>query len=96
MAQFELLGGVAVTAEDGEPLDVGPAKCQVVLATLALNAPGPVPVSRLVDVLWGQDPPRTALKTLQGYIAARRRVLGPGAIVRTGPAYRLDVAPSAS
>ncbi|MDN5857167.1 MAG: NB-ARC domain-containing protein, partial [Pseudonocardia sp.] len=53
------------------------------------------PVSRLVELVWGEDPPRTAEKTLQSYVVRLRKALGAGSIVRTGAAYRLAVAPDA-
>jgi predicted ATPase/DNA-binding SARP family transcriptional activator len=93
--QVHLLGGVAAVTDDGEPLDVGPAKCRAVLAALALSVGTAVPVSRLVDVVWGENPPRTADKTLQGYVAQLRRGLGAEAIARVGSAYRLDLDPDA-
>lgn len=88
-----LLGGVSVTADDGEPVDVGPAKCRTVLAVLALSAGSLVPVSRLAELVWGAAPPRTADKTLQSYVVRLRRALGPDSIVRTGAAYRLVMEP---
>ncbi|MDN5747371.1 MAG: winged helix-turn-helix domain-containing protein, partial [Pseudonocardia sp.] len=76
-------------------MDVGPAKCRTVLAALALSAGSVVAVSRLVELVWGEDPPRTAEKTLQSYVVRLRKGLGAGSIVRTGAAYRLAVAPDA-
>jgi predicted ATPase/DNA-binding SARP family transcriptional activator len=93
VVQVRLLGGVTAVTDGGDPLDVGPAKCRAVLAALALSVGEAVPVSGLIDIVWGEDPPRTADKTLQGYVAQLRRGLGPETIVRTGAAYRLDVAP---
>ena len=92
MVQICLLGGVSAATDDGDPVDIGPAKCQAVLAALALSAGSAVPVSRLVDLVWGESAPRTAEKSLQSYIARLRKSLGPDAIVRTGSAYRLDLA----
>ena len=89
--QIRLFGGVSAAAEDGEPVDVGPAKCQAVLAVLALSPGSAVPVSRIVGLVWGEQPPRTAAKTLQSYVTRLRKGLGPDSIVRTGVAYRLDV-----
>jgi DNA-binding SARP family transcriptional activator len=91
VVQIRLLGGVIAATDGGEPVDVGPAKCQAVLAVLALSAGSPVPVARLVQMVWGEDPPRTAEKTLQSYVARLRKGLGPASIVRAGAAYRLDV-----
>jgi predicted ATPase/DNA-binding SARP family transcriptional activator len=89
--QIRLFGGVAAATDDGEPVDVGPAKCQAVLAVLALSPGSAVPVSRIVRLVWGDEPPRTADKTLQSYVTRLRKGLGPDSIVRTGVAYRLDV-----
>lgn len=91
MMQIRLFGGVGAATTTGKPLDVGPAKCQAVLATLALSAGSAVPVSRLVETVWGSQPPRTADKTLQSYVTRLRKGLGTDSIVRVGAAYRLDV-----
>lgn len=91
MVQVRLFGGVAAITDDGRPIDVGPAKCQAVLAGLALTPGDAVTVSRLVDLVWGARPPRTAEKTLQSYVARLRRGLGSASIVRVGAAYCLDI-----
>ena len=91
MVQIRLFGGVSAATNDGEPVDIGPAKCQAVLAALALSAGSAVPVSRLVELVWGEEPPRTAEKTLQSYVTRLRKGLGRASIVRIGAAYRLDV-----
>ncbi|MGB3187209.1 MAG: BTAD domain-containing putative transcriptional regulator, partial [Ornithinimicrobium sp.] len=89
--QIQLFGGVTILAEDGTRIDPGPAKCQELLAALVLSPDGAVPVSTLIDILWGDDPPRTAAKTLQGYVARLRRAVGHEALTRSGAAYRLVV-----
>lgn len=93
--RIRLLGEVSAVADDGAPLVLGPAKCQAVLAALALSAGSSVPVWRLVESVWGEEPPRTAERTLQSYIARLRRELGPDAITRTGAAYRLNTSAEA-
>jgi ABC-type transport system substrate-binding protein/DNA-binding SARP family transcriptional activator/streptogramin lyase len=50
-----------------------------------------VSVDRLVDELWGEHPPPTAPKNVQGYVARLRRVLGNGALVTQAPGYALRV-----
>jgi len=72
VVRIRLFGGVSAATDDGQPVDVGPAKCQTVLAALALSARSTVPVSRLVELVWGEDPPRTADKTLQSYVTRLR------------------------
>ncbi len=64
----------------------------VVLARLVRDLGRVVMVDQLLDALWSA-PPRTARKTLQGYVHRLRRVLGSDSIVREGDGYRLaDVA----
>ncbi len=56
------------------------------------NVGSPVPVPRLVDAVCGEDPPRTAERTLSSpYLARIRGVLGSGSISRTPGAYRLEL-----
>ena len=90
-ARIRLLGGVGATTAAGEPLDIGPAKCQLLLAVLALSAGSAVPVTRLVELMWDDEPPRTAEKTLQSYVVHLRRSLGADLIVRSGAAYRFEM-----
>ncbi len=90
MVRVGLLGGVRAEGADGTPLDVGPPKCQLVLAALALDHGDPVTVPRLVELVWGTEPPGTAPKILQGYVSRLRKSLGAGAITTVGGAYRLE------
>jgi hypothetical protein len=91
VVRIRLFGGVSAATDGGEPLGVGSARSQAVLAVLALSPGSAVPVSRLVDHVWGEAAPATAEKTLQWHVARLRKGLGLNAIVRTGAAYRLDV-----
>lgn len=90
MVQIHLLGGVGATTA-GRPVDLGPAKRRALLAGLALSAGAAVPVRRLIELVWGDDPPRSAEKTLQAHVARLRAALGADTIERVGSAYRLDV-----
>jgi DNA-binding SARP family transcriptional activator len=91
VVRIRLFGGVSAATDGGEPLGVGSARSQAVLAVLALSPASAVPVSRLVDLVWGEGAPATATKTLQWHVARLRKGLGLNTIVRTGAAYRLDV-----
>src|ERR1700722_7918065 len=64
---------------DGNLLDLGPWKQQIVLAALLCHANSPVPIASLNDALWAQSPPRTARKNIQVYVSALRGLLGPAA-----------------
>ncbi len=92
MMRVRLSGEIDV-AVDGRDVNLGSNKAQVVLVALALNAGSLVPVGRLIELVWGEDPPRTAEKTLQSYIARLRKACGPSSIERAGDAYRLVVDP---
>jgi predicted ATPase/DNA-binding SARP family transcriptional activator len=92
VVRIRLLGGVGAVTDHGEPVDVGPAKCRALLAALALSPGTAVPVWRLVELVWGENPPRTAGRTLQSYVTRLRKGLGHDSITRVGAAYRLDVA----
>jgi DNA-binding SARP family transcriptional activator len=58
------------------------------LAALAVHCGEAVSDSYLVDALWGDDPPRTAAKTLQNYVLRVRRALAEvgGVSIVTQPA----------
>lgn len=95
MVHICLFGGVSAATDGGEPLAVGSTKSQTVLAVLALSAGSVVPVTRLVDLVWAEQPPPAAQKALQWHVARLRGTLGSEAIVRVGAAYQLAVAPDA-
>lgn len=87
-----LLGSLHVVTEDG-PVALGPPKQRALLVLLALRSGQLVPVDDLVDGLWGQDPPRSAQKTLQTYVSGLRRVLPPGVLETVPGGYRLQLSP---
>jgi len=69
---------------------------RVILGVLALRAGKVVPYTELVDVLWGESPPRTAFKTLHSHVARIRQALaasGVTPVVTTrDPGYVLELA----
>ncbi|MCH0543458.1 AAA family ATPase [Streptomyces sp. MUM 203J] len=72
--RFSVLGPLTVH-RGPRPLDLGPFKQRVVLATL-LGSPGsPVSVDALTDAVWPEEPPRTARKNLQVYVSTLRGLL---------------------
>jgi WD40 repeat protein/DNA-binding SARP family transcriptional activator len=82
-----VLGPVRV--EDGEAL--GP-RDRVVLAALALRRGETVSAEHLADALWGERPPASWAKVVQGCVVRLRKVLGAGAIETEPQGYRLAVA----
>jgi predicted ATPase/DNA-binding SARP family transcriptional activator len=90
--EFRILGPLEVIA-DGEPVLLGGPKQRAVLAELLLRANAVVSRERLLETVWGEDPPKTAVGTLQVYVHGLRRALGADRIETTGRAYRLRVEP---
>jgi YVTN family beta-propeller protein len=74
--EFRVLGPLEAIA-DSVPLDVGGSKQRSVLALLLLRANEVVPRERLIDDLWGENPPATARDTLKVYVGRLRRLLSP-------------------
>ncbi|MDA0180142.1 winged helix-turn-helix domain-containing protein [Solirubrobacter phytolaccae] len=54
-----------------------------------------VTIDRLIDGLWGEHPPATAIKAAQVHISQLRRLLGPDVIVTRPNGYALAVDPEA-
>ena len=71
-----VLGPVEVRDDDA-PIELGGPQQRAVVAHLALEAGHVVSVERLIDRLWGDDPPRTPLGTLQSYVSRLRRAIEP-------------------
>src|SRR3954453_631397 len=83
-----------VEASDGDqPVAIGAGKPRAVLAMLALSEGTPISAEQLIDGLWGEAPPATAPKMVQGYVSHLRKAFaaaGNGAeIVTRGRSYEL-------
>jgi DNA-binding SARP family transcriptional activator len=84
---------------DGRPVDLGGRLQRRLLAALVAHVGHVVSLDTLVDAIWGDSPPATAVKTVQSYVArlrgalapdqASRRRRGSETIVTAGPGYRL-------
>ncbi len=90
--QFQLLGPLSATV-GGEPLELGGPKRRALLAALLLEANHVVSRDRLVDALWGEEPPDTARNTIQVYVSQLRKLLPDGMLETAPPGYRLAVDP---
>lgn len=96
--RFALLGNLEV--HDGTATVEGPGanKVRTILATLLVRANTIVSVDTLIEELWGDVPPPTALCALRVYVSQLRKFLAahdgtpPGCrLVTQPPGYRLDV-----
>lgn len=94
MSVFEirLLGPLEAVAGDGVVVTPSGMKERTLLAVLALSAHDPVSPDRLVDVLWGDNPPGKPANALQARVSALRKSLGSAeVVVRTPAGYVLAV-----
>src|SRR5919202_2636282 len=90
--EFSLLGPLSVSY-DGAPIALGGQKRRALLAALLLEANQVVSRDRLIDALWGEDPPDTARNTVQVYVSQLRKLLPEGALETAPPGYRLAIEP---
>ena len=91
MPDFRILGPLEVSDETG-PLLLGGQKQRAVLALLLLEPGRVIGVDRLIDALWGEQPPRTATTSLQNFISQLRKTVGADVVVTKPPGYLLNVA----
>jgi DNA-binding SARP family transcriptional activator len=84
--EFRVLGPLEAIV-DGLQVRLGGPRQRALLAILLVQANEVVPVTRLVDEVWGDDPPVTADNVLQTYVSQLRKVLGREAIATRGRGY---------
>jgi DNA-binding SARP family transcriptional activator len=89
---FRVLGPLEVV-EDGRPVPLDRRRLRALLAFLLLHANEPISSDRLIDEVWGPDPPKTAGASLQNYVSRLRKVIGADALVSQPPGYMLRVDP---
>ncbi|MXQ67330.1 tetratricopeptide repeat protein [Actinomadura rayongensis] len=91
--RFGVLGSVEVD-DGGRAVAVGGPMVRALVARLALDAGRLVPVDRLIDGLYGDDPPVGAANALQSQVSRLRRGLGDAGLVAGGAeGYRLVADP---
>ena len=79
--------------EAGDAAGLGP-RDRVVLAALAVRPGDALNAEVLADALWGERPPPSWTKVVQGCISRLRRVLGADLISTTSAGYRLTLVDS--
>jgi len=98
--EFRILGSMEVL-DGARRVELPSGRGRSLLALLTLHAGEPVSSDRLIDELWGGDPPATAATVVQGLVSRLRRVLeperstgGPSRVLLTaGNAYCLAIDP---
>jgi YVTN family beta-propeller protein len=99
---YRILGPLEV-CRDGRTVRLGGDKQRALLAILLLHAGEVVSADELIDGLWGERPPPTALKALQVHVSRLRSAIDrdgdspkdvlDGVLVTRGHGYLLRVAP---
>lgn len=90
--RFTVLGPVRAWRGDG-PISLGTPQQRALLAALLLRGGRTATAAELLDALWGEAPPTTALAALRSYAFRLRKALGPDALVTEAGGYSLRVAP---
>jgi DNA-binding SARP family transcriptional activator/tetratricopeptide (TPR) repeat protein len=106
VVEVRLLGPVGMYAA-GRPVGLGPRKQRLALAVLALEVNQLVTVDRLVELMWAESPPRTAVHAVRVCVSRLRTVLasalhgvpadrrGETQLVGSGGGYLLRADPEA-
>jgi YVTN family beta-propeller protein len=88
-----ILGPFDVRDREGRQIRLPAGRELSLVALLLINRGEVVSTDRIVDVLWGNRPPETAAKAVQGYVSHLRRVLdlgdGSDVVVTRAPGYAL-------
>lgn len=73
---MQILGPLRIW-RDGAELDAGPRQQAFLLAVLLARVGRPTSTAELVDLIWGEGAPASALNVLHKYIGVLRRLLDP-------------------
>jgi DNA-binding SARP family transcriptional activator len=95
MLEIRILGPVEVL-RDGRPVALGGAKQRALVADLTIHANEVVSADRLIDDLWGDEPPDTAPHMLHVYVSRLRKTLedhGRAVLETRPPGYVLNLEP---
>jgi DNA-binding SARP family transcriptional activator len=90
--EFRILGPLEVVDGD-RPLPLGGARQRALLSLLLTRPNEVVSADRLIDELWGDEPPKTAANTVQYYVSQLRKLLGAERIETKPPGYALRIGP---
>ncbi|MFB9831281.1 AfsR/SARP family transcriptional regulator [Actinoallomurus acaciae] len=86
--RIQILGPLRIWRGDVE-LAAGPWQQRCLLALLAVRAGSPTSVAELIDLLWADDPPASAVNVIHKYVGALRRLLEPELTARAQGSWLL-------
>jgi DNA-binding SARP family transcriptional activator len=96
---FDILGPVAIRDAGGHEIRRPAGRERSLLVLLLINRGDVVSTDKIIEALWGEQPPETAAKAVQGYVSHLRRTLDPervaaggagGLLVTRAPGYALQ------
>jgi DNA-binding SARP family transcriptional activator len=91
--EFRVLGPLEAIDQGGK-LPLGGPRQRLVLAYLLLEANRVVPTDRLIERIWGEEPPEAARSALFAYISRLKKLLGASRIQARPPGYVLVAEPA--
>jgi DNA-binding SARP family transcriptional activator len=86
--RLQILGPLRMWRDDVE-VDVGPRQQALLLALLLAREGRQTSIGDLIEMMWGQDPPTSALNVVHKYVGALRRLLEPQLSPRETGSYLL-------
>lgn len=103
MVELLILGPLEVLDDAGTAVPLGPPKQQALFALLAIHPNEVLSTERIIDELWGADPPGDGARNVRVYVSRLRKALEPGRppgspgqlIVTAPPGYVLRIEPEA-
>src|SRR5919107_659019 len=87
--------GPLVLERAGKPIPLGGRAQQALLARLLLDANRTVAIDRLIEDLWGEHAPASAVKMVHIHVSKLRKLLPAGTLVTRAPGYALEIEPDA-
>ncbi|WP_233211289.1 BTAD domain-containing putative transcriptional regulator [Mycobacterium sp. shizuoka-1] len=84
--RFQILGPLRIWRGDVE-LEAGPRQQLCLLAVLLARAGQPMSTGQLIDLIWGNHAPDSALNVIHKYVGALRRVFEPSLSARSSGAH---------
>ncbi|CAG7638775.1 AfsR/SARP family transcriptional regulator [Actinacidiphila bryophytorum] len=88
--RFAVLGPVRAWRDD-QPIATGAPQQRALLAVLLLRGGRTATAPELLDALWGETPPNTALAALRSYAFRLRKALGSGTLVTDSGGYSIQI-----
>jgi DNA-binding SARP family transcriptional activator len=92
--EYRILGSLEIE-HDGRPIPLRGRRQRALLVNLLLNANEVVPDDRLLEDLWGADPPKSGRTALRVRVSQLRKALEPGGdvLLTRAPGYVLHAEP---